>query len=207
MIALVTESCLTLWDPWTVAHQTPLSIGLSRQEYWSGVLFLQGIFPTRHWSCIAGGFFTCWAIGGLCDKLCFIILLTIMLLSPHHNPESESEVSQSCLTLCDPVDCSPPGSSVRGILQVRILEWVAISFSRGSSGPRDQTQVSRTAGRRFNLWATSPHHNPEVGPIVVPTSQRRKPRQLNFSRSKERSNSNYSREFKLPQSIFQNPWV
>ena len=120
---------------------------------------------------------------------------------------SESEVSQSCLTLCDPVDCSPPGSSVRGILQVRILEWVAISFSRGSSGPRDQTQVSRTAGRRFNLWATSPHHNPEVGPIVVPTSQRRKPRQLNFSRSKERSNSNYSREFKLPQSIFQNPWV
>ena len=39
-------------------------------------------------------------------------------------------LSQSCLTLCNPVDCSPPGSSVRGILQARILEWVAISFSR-----------------------------------------------------------------------------
>ena len=45
----------------------------------------------------------------------------------------ESEVAQSCPTLCDPVDCSPPGSSVHGILQARILEWVAISFSRGSS--------------------------------------------------------------------------
>ena len=63
------------------------------------------------------------------------------------------EVAQSCLTLCDPVDCSPPGSSIHGILQARILEWVAISSSRGSSWPRDQTQVSRIAGRCFNLWA------------------------------------------------------
>ena len=47
----------------------------------------------------------------------------------------ESEVAQSCLTLCDPVDYSPPGSSVHGILQASILEWVAISFSRGSSPP------------------------------------------------------------------------
>ena len=50
--------------------------------------------------------------------------------------------AQSCLTLCDPMDCSPPGSSVHGILQARILEWVAISFSRGSSHPRARTQVS-----------------------------------------------------------------
>ena len=50
-------------------------------------------------------------------------------------------VAQSCLALCDPVDCSPPGSSVRGILQARILEWVAIPFSRGSSRPRNQTWV------------------------------------------------------------------
>ena len=68
--------------------------------------------------------------------------------------ESESEVTQSCPTLCDPVDCSLPGSSVHQILQARILEWVAISFSRGSSQPRDRTQVSRIGGRRFNLWAT-----------------------------------------------------
>ena len=59
--------------------------------------------------------------------------------------------SLSHIRLCDPVDCSPPGSSVHGILQARILEWVAISFSRGSSRPRDQTQISRIAGRRFNI--------------------------------------------------------
>ena len=51
-------------------------------------------------------------------------------------------VVQSCLTLCRPVNCSPPGSSVSGISQARILEWVAISFSMRPSQPRDQTQVS-----------------------------------------------------------------
>ena len=69
-----------------------------------------------------------------------------------------SEITQSCLTLCDPVDCSPPGSSVHGILQARILEWVATSFFRGSSRPRDWTQVSHIAGRHFNLWATREAH-------------------------------------------------
>ena len=63
-------------------------------------------------------------------------------------------VAQSCLTLCNPIDCSPPGSSVDGILQVRILEWVAISFPRGSSWPRDWTHVSCIAGRFFIVWAT-----------------------------------------------------
>ena len=58
-------------------------------------------------------------------------------------------VAQSCLTLCDPMDCSLLGSSVQGILQARILEWVAISFSRGSPQPRDRTLVSYTAGRFF----------------------------------------------------------
>ena len=51
-------------------------------------------------------------------------------------------VAQSCLTLCTPMDCSPPGSSVHGILQARILEWVAICSSRGSSSPRDETHIS-----------------------------------------------------------------
>ena len=60
-------------------------------------------------------------------------------------------VAQSCLTLCDPMDCSPLGSSVHGILQARILERVVIPFSRGSSQPRDQTQVSHMAGRFFTI--------------------------------------------------------
>ena len=64
------------------------------------------------------------------------------------------KVTQSCLTLCDPMDYS-----VHGILQARILEWVAFPFSRGSSQPRGQTQVSRIAGRLFTSWATGEAHN------------------------------------------------
>ena len=64
-------------------------------------------------------------------------------------------VAQSCLTLCNPMDRNPPGSSVHGILQARILEWVTIPFSRRSSWPRDQTQVSFIAGRFFTIWASS----------------------------------------------------
>ena len=63
-------------------------------------------------------------------------------------------VTQSCPTLCDPKDCNSPGSSVNGILQARILEWVVILFSKGSSQPRDQTQISHIAGRFFTVWAT-----------------------------------------------------
>ena len=67
-------------------------------------------------------------------------------------------VTQSCLTLCDPMDCSSPGSSVHGILQARILEWVAYPFSRRSSQPKNQTGVSCTAGGFFISWATrNPH--------------------------------------------------
>ena len=66
-------------------------------------------------------------------------------------------VAQSCPTLCNPVDCNPPSSSVRGILQTRILEWVAMSSSR-SSQPRDQTRVSGVAHRFFTTSATWEAH-------------------------------------------------
>ena len=68
--------------------------------------------------------------------------------------ESASEVAQPCLTLCDPMDCSLPGSSVHGIFQARVLEWTAISFSREPSQPRDRTWVSCVVDRRFTIWAT-----------------------------------------------------
>ena len=61
-------------------------------------------------------------------------------------------VTQLCPTLCDPTGCRLPGSSAHGILQARILEWVAIPFSRGSCCPRDQTQVSCVASRFFTIW-------------------------------------------------------
>ena len=63
-------------------------------------------------------------------------------------------VTKSCLTLCSPVDYNPPGFSVDGILQARILEGVAIPFSGGSSQPKDWTWVSCIAGRFFTYWAT-----------------------------------------------------
>ena len=59
-----------------------------------------------------------------------------------------------CPTLCDPVDCSLPGSSIHVIFQARVLEWVAISFSRRSSWPRDWTWASCIIGRHFTVWAT-----------------------------------------------------
>ena len=64
------------------------------------------------------------------------------------------EVAQSCPTLCDPMDCSLPGSSVHGILRARILEWVAMPSSRESFQPRDWTWVSCIEGRLFTIWAT-----------------------------------------------------
>jgi len=86
--------------------------------------------------------------------LCNTVLCSIKLYSHHH--------CDSRLTPCNPMDCSPPGSSVHGIFQARILGWFAISFSRGSSFSRDQTQVSSTAGRSFTDWATREAH-PQLG--------------------------------------------
>ena len=77
----------------------------------------------------------------VCTHLCMCVLVT-----------------QSCLTLCDLIDCSPQGSSVLWILQARILEWVAIPFFRGSSQPRDWMQVSPIAGGFFTVWATKATH-------------------------------------------------
>ena len=65
-----------------------------------------------------------------------------------------SEVAQSCLTLCDPMDCSLPGSSIHGIFQAKVLEWGAIAFSRACSWPRVRTWVSHIVGRCFTIWAT-----------------------------------------------------
>ena len=71
-----------------------------------------------------------------------------------------ARLHQSCLTLCDPMDCSSPGSSVHRIPQTRILEWVAITFSSGFAWPKDRTWISYIADRFFTVWATreAPSH-------------------------------------------------
>ena len=87
---LISKSCPTLENPWTVAHQVPLTMGFPRQEYWSGLLFaLSGDLPAA----------------------------------------AAAKSLLSCPTRCDPMDGSLPGSSVHGIFQARVLEWVAIAFS------------------------------------------------------------------------------
>ena len=68
---------------------------------------------------------------------------------------------------CNPMDYNPPGSSAHGILQARILEWVAIPFSRGSSRPRDQTQVFHIAGSFFTVWASREAQTPCVPDAFV----------------------------------------
>ena len=83
---------------------------------------------------------------------------THLLASLLHNTGG-SLADQSCPTLCDPMECSPPGSSDHGILQARILEWAAISSSRGSSRLREWTWVSSAAGGFFTDWATREVHN------------------------------------------------
>ena len=84
----------------------------------------------------------------------FLVLVPEGLVCLHEMKWGEMKVCQSCLTLCDPIDCSPPGSSVHGLFQARISEWVAISFSRGSSQYRNRTHFYCIAGRLFTIWTT-----------------------------------------------------
>ena len=72
----------------------------------------------------------------------FLVLVNTFEASGRYDHGCVCKVASVCLTICNPMDCSPPGSSIHGILQARILEWVAMSFSRRSSWPRDQTCVS-----------------------------------------------------------------
>ena len=93
---------------------------------------------------------------------------TILLDSVHMHWKNESEVAQLCPTLCDPMDCSPPVSSVHEIFQARILKWVAISFPSGSSPPRDRTQVSHIANRHFYRLS---HQGSSLEVVAFPSSR------------------------------------
>ena len=121
-----------LATPWTIAHQAPLSMGFSRQEYWSGVPL-----PSP------------WQIWKPPNEV-----KPYRLHIPLHYATILLLVTKSCLTLCNPMDYSPQVSSVPGISQARILEWVAIPFSWESSWPRVWTWVSCIADGFLTVWAT-----------------------------------------------------
>ena len=137
--SVVSDSFVTLWN---VAHQAPLSMGFPSQECWSGSPFSSPVSP-------------------LCCCCCSVASVVSDSVRPHRRQptrlphpwdspgkntgvgchfllqcmkvKSESEVAQSCPTLSDHTHCSPPGSSVHGIFQARVLEWVAIAFSSVTS--------------------------------------------------------------------------
>ena len=100
------------------------------------------------WACVYMSVYTyvcvCLCICVICVCICVCVRTGVFVYV-------NMLVAQSCWTLCKSVDSSPPGSSVHGILQVKILQWVAIPFSRGSSQPRDGTWVSCIAGRFFTV--------------------------------------------------------
>ena len=129
---LVIQSCPTLCYPWTAAYQAPLSMEFPSKNTAVGYHSLfQQVFWTQR------------SNPGLLHRKQILYCLSYQILAVKW-----VKVAQSCLTLCDPMDYT-----VHGILQARILEWVAFPFSRGSSQSRDWTQVSHIADF-FTSWTT-----------------------------------------------------
>ena len=110
-------------------------------------LWKKNLFQTRSLALAAFSLSLC-IIFFLCASLC----PNIPFYKDTRHIGLQEKVAQSCPTLCDPMDCSLPGSSVHGILQARILEWVAMPSSRGSSWSRGWTYISRLAGRYCTTW-------------------------------------------------------
>ena len=116
---------------------------------------------------------SCWAFGVLCVCVCVCVCVCELCVCVWAE-------FLSCVPLCHPVDCSPPGSSVHGLSQAKILKWVAISFSRGSSRPRDQTHISCISfiGRWifFYPWTTREAldvlflYFPKISPFLHPST-------------------------------------
>ena len=131
-------SCIWLFaTPWTIAYQVSPSMGFSRQEYWSGLPFPSPMHESKSESESLSGVWllaTSWtAAHQVSPSMGFSRqeYWSGVPLPSHFSAAAAAAVKslQSCTTLCDPIDVSPPGSPLPRILQARTLEWVAISFS------------------------------------------------------------------------------
>ena len=141
LLLLLLLSCFSRFrlcaTPWTAAHQAPPSLGFSRREHWSGLPVPSAMHESEQWK---------WSRSVVSDSSQPHGLQPTRLLCPWDFPskstgvgchfllqcmkmKSESEVAQSCPTLRNPMDCSPPGSSDQRVFQARVLEWGAIAFS------------------------------------------------------------------------------
>ena len=173
------QLCVT---PEMAAYQAPPSLGFSRQEHWSGLPFPSPMHECEKWkwshSVMSDSqrphglqptrLLHPWDFPGKSTGVgchCPIgvvnrspsteeVRIQLSVTGSYQHNEKKVKVPESCLALCDPMVCSLPGSSVHGILQARILKWVAISFSRESSWPRDWIQVSCITGGFYTIWPT-----------------------------------------------------
>ena len=142
-------SCSVLFNsvlPWTVACQAPLSMEFPRQEYWSGLPFPSpGDLPNP----------------GIKPRSPALQAEALTSEQPGKPILWHAKSLQLCPTLCDPVDCILSGSSIHGIFQAGVLEWIAIAFSRGSFKPRDQTQVTQSQRKAMpeNAQTTAQLHS------------------------------------------------
>ena len=153
-VMVVVELLSHAWlfaTPWTIGRQAPLSMGCSRQECQSGL-------PCRPPGDLSHTVAEPMSPSLAGDSLPLSYLTACL----------PAKSLESCPTLCDPVGCSRPGSSVRGILQGRTVKSVAYPFSRGSSQPRDRTQVSCTAGVFLTSWATREDQTGALGNLMKP---------------------------------------
>ena len=155
LLLLLLLSCFScVWlcaTPYTAAHQAPPSLEFSSQEHWSGLPFPSLVHESERWK---------WSHSVVSDSSWPHGLQPTRLLHPWDFPGKSTGVGchcllhkslQSCPIICDLMDCSPLGSSVHGILQIRILEWVAMPSSRGSSWSMDWIMflMSPALVRRF----------------------------------------------------------
>ena len=133
VLVLATQSCLTLWPHGLHPTRLLCPWDFSGKDTRVDCHFLlQGIFPPQRSNlCLLH-----------CRQILYRLSYKVLVLGRQLFSLVYVSVAQSCPTLCNPMACSPPGSSVHRILQARILEWVAISSFKGSSRPRNQTQVS-----------------------------------------------------------------
>ena len=135
--------------PWTVAYQAPLFMGFSRQECWSGLPFsspIQNKERALHYIIYQSK----------CICRCYVVHAIILSCFSHAR-------------FCNPMDCNPPVSSVRGILQARILEWDAMPSSREYCQPRDSTLVSCNSCITGRFFTTEPPRKPVITYICICT--------------------------------------
>ena len=170
----VAQSCLTLSDPMDLSLPGSSIRGIfqARVLEWVAIAF-SGVQAQRHWfsnNKVSIFFFTK-------HYICSLSYGSSSSKPNHQWPVCASTCvhAQWCLTLCGSMNCSPPGSYVPGILQARILEWVAISFSRGSSWPSDQTQVVSPplSGRFFSTEPPGKPQNTEISPKTLEECEKR----------------------------------